>query len=304
MLRLGKKVFSMGSLTPVRVAFLGFMILVLLWGTPLSASKPGSNMSGQGQIGALSAEQVLANPEVLNQHLRAKNPGYQGNAQFAQDPVAGLVGDFNGTGISDLSPLSGIPFGALDLRGLPVSNLKPLQGMPLRLLGIEDTDVADLKPLNGMKLEKLYLNNTGVSDLRPLAGMPLAELMLVGTKVSDLRPLKGAALKMLWLNGTPVADISPLSACPLMSLTLEGTKVADLKPLSRMTSLKRLHIAQTPVSDLTPLKNLKLERLIFTPGNITKGLDVVRNMKTLTELGATLETKMPPEQFWSHYGKK
>jgi Leucine-rich repeat (LRR) protein len=109
---------------------------------------------------------------------------------------------------------------------------------------------------------------------------------------------------MLWLNATPVIDISPLASCTLMSLTLEGTKVANLRPLSRMISLKRLHIGQTPVSDLTPLKDLKLERLIFTPGNITRGLDVVRNMKTLTELGATLETKMPPEQFWSHYGKK
>jgi Leucine-rich repeat (LRR) protein len=79
--------------------------------------------------------------------------------------------------------------------------------------------------------------------------------------------------------------------------------VADLKPLSRITSLKRLHIGQTPVSDLTPLKYLKLERLIFTPGNITRGLDVVRNMKTITELGSTLETRMPPEQFWLRYSK-
>jgi Leucine-rich repeat (LRR) protein len=90
----------------------------------------------------------------------------------------------------------------------------------------------------------------------------------------------------------------------MKSLTLEGTKVADLRPLSRMTSLKRLHIGNTPVSDLSPLKTLKLERLIFTPRNIRKGLDVVRNMKTLMEVGTTLETRMPPEQFWSRYDRK
>ena len=68
-----------------------------------------------------------------------------------------------------------------------------------------------------------------------------------------------------------------------------------------MVTLQRLHIGETPVSDLTPLKGLMLTRLIFTPSKITKGLDVARNMKTLTEIGATLETKMAPAQFWALY---
>jgi hypothetical protein len=253
---------------------------------------------------ALNSAQVLANPEILHQRLKLKNPDYQGQAQFALDPLIGLVGDFNGSKISDLSPLEGIPFGALDLRGQGVSNLKPLQGMPLKLLGIEDSLVADLTPLKGMRLEKLYLNNTPVSDLGPLRGMPLKELMLVGTKVKDLKPLQGSPLQMLWLNNTQVFDISPLAGCPIRSLTLERTKVVDLKPLSKMASLKRLHIGETPVSDISPLKTLQLERLIFTPENIRKGLDVVRNMKTLTEIGTTLETRMPPEQFWSRHESK
>jgi Leucine-rich repeat (LRR) protein len=302
-----KKELQMGSWYPAKVAFLLFISLALLWVPPQSAAgqaKPGTNTSQTAQGTALSAEQVLADPGILHQRLKLKNPEYNGQAQFASDPALGLAADFTGSKISDLSGLAGIPFNALDLRGQPVSDLKPLKGMPLRILGIEDTRVADLSPVKGMKLEKLYLNNAPITDLRPLNGMPLKELMLAGIKVKDLKPLHGAPLQELWLNDTPVSDISLLIGCPMKSLTLEGTKVADLRPLSRMTSLKRLHIGNTPVSDLSPLKTLKLERLIFTPRNIRKGLDVVRNMKTLMEVGTTLETRMPPEQFWSRYDRK
>lgn len=254
-----------------------------------------------GGMAASTTEQGPARPETINQRLKAKNPHYDGQAQFATRPGLELVGDLSGTGITDISPLTGVPFGALDLRGLHLSNLEPLHGMPLKLLALEDTKVTDLTPLKGMKLEKLYLNNTGVAELGPLAGMPLQELMLVGTKVKDVGPLRGAPLQALWLNGTAVADISPLAGCPLVSLTLEGTKVVDLGPLSKMATLQRLHIGETPVSDLTLLRELRLTRLIFTPSKITKGLDVARNMKSLTEIGTTLETKMAPAQFWSLY---
>lgn len=246
----------------------------------------------------LTVGQVVASPELVHTRLRSKNPEYQNQAQFAVDPSLGLVGDLSAGGVHDLSPLQGIPFRALDLKGARVSDLTPLKGMPLVLLGLEDTDVADLSPLATMKLEKLYLSNTAVSDLRPLSGMPLKELMLVETGVKDLRPLRRAPIQMLWLNGTPVSDISPLSQCPLISLTLEGTNVTDLRPLAKMQTLQRLHLGQTGVSDLTPLRDLRLSRLIFSPANIKSGLEGVREMKTLTELGTTLDNRMPPQQFW------
>jgi internalin A len=294
---------KMPSWSPARIAIV-FLTLVFLWW-------PGLDVSGQSQSGksnppsalvaALSAKQILADPTALHQRLKDRNPDYNGNAQFAQDQTLGLVGDFTGSRVSDLSPLAGIPFNAIDLRGQTISDLDPLKGMPLTLLGIEDTQVNDLTPLTGIKLQKLYLNNAPVVDLRPLAGMPLKELMLAGTKVKNLMPLKGSPLQSLWLNNTPVSDISPLAGCRLVSLTLEGTWVADLKPLSKMTTLKRLHIGRTQVTDLMPLKALKLTRLVFTPGSITKGLDVARNMKSLREVGTSLDVLMPPGEFWSRY---
>jgi internalin A len=288
------------SWSPLKILLVAFLAMALSWG-------PGKNASGgtqQEKGSSLSAGQVLAQPDLLHQRLRAGNPWYNGKAQFVRDPVLGLAADFSQSGISDLSPLAGIPFNALDLRGQPVSDLSPLKGMPLRLLGIEDTRVTDLKPLAGMKLEKLYLNNTPVSDARPLARMPLKELMLVGTGIQDLTPLKGSPVQSLWLNNTQVSDISPLAGCRIVSLTLEGTRVSDLKPLSRMTSLKRLHIGGTPVSDLTPLEGLRLERLVFTPGNIKKGLGVARGMKSLREVGTSMDVLMPPRDFWSRQDRR
>lgn len=249
----------------------------------------------------LTAGQVVASPELVHTRLRSKNPEYQNQAQFAVDPSLGLVGDLSAGGVHDLSPLQGIPFRALDLKGARVSDLTPLKGMPLTVLGLEDTDVADLGPLAGMKLEKLYLSGTAVSNLRPLSGMPLKELMLVETGVKDLRPLRGAPIQMLWLNGAPVSDISPLADSPLISLTLEGTNVSDLRPLAKIPTLQRLHIGRTRVRDISPLRGLKLTRLIFSPAMIEAGLEGIRKMKTLTELGTTLENRMPPEQFWQLY---
>jgi Leucine-rich repeat (LRR) protein len=127
--------------------------------------------------------------------------------------------------------------------------------------------------------------------------------MLVGTQVKDLGPLKGIPVQMLWLNDTVVIDITSLADCPMKSLTLHRTKVTDLGPLARSTGLNRLHIGETPVHDLTPLKGLNLERLIFTPVSIKKGLDDMRNMRSLIVLGTTLEGMMPREQFWLFYDK-
>jgi Leucine-rich repeat (LRR) protein len=62
-----------------------------------------------------------------------------------------------------------------------------------------------------------------------------------------------------------------------------------------------LDIGETPVTDLTPLKNLSLTRLIFSPKNITTGLEPIRRMKSLTEVGVTLQTRMAPQKFWQLY---
>ena len=48
---------------------------------------------------------------------------------------------------------------------------------------------------------------------------------------------------------------------------------------------------------------MELSRLVFTIENIEGGLDVVRNMKSIKEIGATLEDvpNMTVESFWDQY---
>jgi hypothetical protein len=67
-----------------------------------------------------------------------------------------------------------------------------------------------------------------------------------------------------------------------------------------------LHIGETPVEDLTPLKGMHLTRLVFTPANIKKGLDVAKSLP-LSEIGTKFEDAekdlTSPEVFWAKLGK-
>jgi internalin A len=283
----------------LRTIFGVCVLAVMVVGCGKKAEEPVASVAApEVSFAAVTAEELLANKNLLHTRIRATNPGYKGGAEIAYDEALGLIGQINIATVTNLDGLKGMPFGALDLRGTPVSDLSPLKDMPLVMLGIEQTRVVDLSPLAGIKLKKLYLSKTAVTDLAPLAGMPLEELMLVDTKVSDLSALKGAPLKMLWLNNIPVSDIKPIAGCPLVSLTLEGTSVVDVSPLAKHETLERLHIGRTGVTDLSPLKGLKLARLIFNPKKITAGMDVVREMKTLQEVGPSLKDRMPPTMFW------
>jgi hypothetical protein len=132
--------------------------------------------------------------------------------------------------------------------------------------------------------------------------MPLKGLHCAHTQVSDLSPLKGMPLAVLGCEDTQVSDLSSLKGMPLRFLACEHTQVSDLSPLKEMP-LKDLTCNGTPVSDLTPLDGMNLTRIAFTPKNITKGLDVIRRMKSLKTIGPGVQSKdqFPPAEFWKKY---
>jgi Leucine-rich repeat (LRR) protein len=104
------------------------------------------------------------------------------------------------------------------------------------------------------------------------------------------------------VRDTKVVDLTALAGISLVSLDIQGSEVANLEVVARMTTLKRLNIANTPITDLRPLEGLGLERLIFTPQKITEGLDIVRGMPTLRELDIEFENgslTRSPESFWA-----
>lgn len=230
--------------------------------------------------------------------------------------------------VVDLQPLQGIPLTSLNLTGLQVSDLTPLEGIPLKQLVIRGTNVKDLSPLRGMQLTELILGAYGqegcapVTDFTPLKGMPLTNLDINFGKISDLSPLKGLPLNRLILSKTPVNDLAPLTGMPLTSLHLTLTQVADLSPLKGMPlteivfnntkvsdltplrdmPLTSIEMNDTPVNDLTPLKDMKLTLFVFTPKNITKGLEVIRNMTSIQQIATGgYQKRMPPAEFWKKY---
>jgi hypothetical protein len=95
----------------------------------------------------------------------------------------------------------------------------------------------------------------------------------------NIAPLKGMPLKGLWLSNTAVDDLSALAGMPLSDLRFQETKVTDL----------------------TPLDGMAIQVIEFGPRSIKKGLHVLRNMKTLTQIHAGGGVSAAPEDFWKRY---
>jgi internalin A len=277
---------------------------------PPASSGQASEPAKDSEAATAAAPQTQIWSELsLHRAVREKNPGYTGQGTFQLTPEGQpevvALGNCN---VNDISMLAGMPLRMLDLMKCPVTDISVLKGMPLAELYLEDSGIEDLSPLIGNStLKKLYLTSTNVKSLKPLKGLPIEELNLIGCRADDLTPLAGMPLRMLWLTGLPVSDVSPLVSTPLVSLTLHRTRVENLQPLATLRTLQRLHIGETPVKDLTPVASLPLTRLVFTPATIEKGIDSIRRIPSLQQVGVEFEedmgTLMAPGDFWSRFDK-
>ena len=114
----------------------------------------------------------------------------------------------------------------------------------------------------------------------------LTDLNLAGTKVSDvgLAHFKDCKnLKHLYLDRTQVGDAG----------------LANFKGMRLMA----LNIDDTAITDLTSLQGMPLEHIHLTPKNITRGLDVLRDMKSLKTIGIRWDQAWPAAEFWERYDK-
>lgn len=212
------------------------------------------------------------------------------------------------TKVQDLTPLHGMKLSSVELNNTPIRDLTPLRGMPFTTLDLSGCrQFRDLTPIKDMPLTGLGLGFTGVSDLSLLKDMPLTSLGLVGIGVFDLSPLKDMPLAALDLtNCGAVKDLGPLRNLKLRSLHLNGCgQVKDLAPLRGMP-LTVLSIVGMGATDLTPLEGMSLHTLYFRPQDIKQGIDVVRQMKSLQQIGLHFGgfTTYTPEVFWRKYDAK
>jgi len=168
------------------------------------------------------------------------------------------LGEWKRRGVSDLSPLAGLPLTRLQIQGSLVQDLSPLRGMPLDSLNIDVSLVSSLDSLEGMPLSLLTFNGTAVADLSPLQGMPLKILTCAFTPVSDLSPLRGLSLTRLNLAGSKVTDLGPLLGMPLQTLDCHVLKISDFSPL-RQSPLKSLICSRIPPDQFSIIQQLPLE---------------------------------------------
>jgi serine/threonine protein kinase/tetratricopeptide (TPR) repeat protein len=230
------------------------------------------------------------------------------------------------TKVADLGPLEGMPLTDIDCAATLVDSLEPLRGMQLRRINCYGVPVTDLEPLRGMPLEWVRVPLTDVTDFSPLVGAPIEHLDVAGTSLTDLSlfrnmplstldvnrcydladisALKGMALRELCLDYDRIADFSPLRGLPLEVLSCSHMPVEDLSPLTGMP-LTDLRCYEAAVSDLTPLKGMELTHIGFTPKNITKGMDVLREMQSLKRIFPWYSPDpnggFTAEEFWRRY---
>jgi len=254
------------------------------------------------RYGKNTAEARQAMLEILKKRVKTAWPAWQ------LDPAKqhGLTMDDTGlltlslqecTEVAGLGPLEGMAIRSLNVAHCrSVRDLSPLRGMPLTSLELQGTSVEDLSPLAGMRLTSLGLSFCAVTDFSPLRGMPLTSLSLAGTRLQDLSLLKGMPLTSLDLGNTSVGDLSPLRGMPLNSLDVfDCGNVRDLSPLVGMP-LTYLRInGAVGVTDLSQLQGMELSAIRFDT-KVTKGVDVLRRMKSLTNIN-----DLPAEEFWKKY---
>lgn len=273
------------------------------------------------RIAALpAAEQV----EEVRKELIRRNPGYDGKFEHkiedgvvteikvVTDKVTDIapIRVFNGLRVFDCGGTNtGKSNGLLaDLKSLEGMNLAGLMDLNLRFTKVTDAGIAYFK---GCKdLRHLDLGGTKITDrtLIHFKDCKLTCLYLTGTRVSDAGLVhfqNCEDLRELGLAGTKVSDAGMVyfKDCKnLTNLQLDGTQVsaACLANFKGM-SLRYLWIQNTGITDLTPLLGMPLEDIRLSPKNIIKGLDILRDMKTLKTIGTAWDQSWPAAEFWERY---
>jgi serine/threonine-protein kinase len=251
--------------------------------------------------------------DAVSQMLKALNPGFDGklSAPWNESSPA-VIQDghvvtvrISGDKVADLSPIRALSelrqleCWATQDTGEPL-DLSPLFGTKIRTLSCFGRH-PDLSMVKGLQLSELGCIGGKLTDLTPLSGAPLTFLGLSGNwEIKSLEPLKGMALTGLACDNCQLADLSPLRGMPLTVLFCFATNVADLSPLKGMP-LETLNCDHTPVKDLSPLTGMKLKRLTFTPNPELKGLEAIRQMDSLVEIGTAQDKMISSNEFWKRY---
>ncbi len=122
--------------------------------------------------------QSVADPYAdLHAALKQANPAYANEGVFEEKDGKVFRVKLIECGVTDLTPLRGLPLTELYVTENGIQDLSPLRGMQLTHLGIALNKIADLAPLRGMPLQVLICNGNPIKDLSPLTDAPLRALL-------------------------------------------------------------------------------------------------------------------------------
>jgi hypothetical protein len=125
-------------------------------------------------------------------------------------------------------------------------------------------------------------------------------LDLTGCQITDISFLKNAPIAVLNLKDTRVTNLVDLAGMKLVYLNIEGTAVSDLSPIKGMP-LRDLRIRNSAVTDLTPLEDMPIRYLAFSSKKITRGLDIVRNLKSIQTICDDDGKPLSPSEYWKNF---
>jgi serine/threonine protein kinase len=189
----------------------------------------------------------------------------------------GLTAELPPAGITDLSPLQGLPLTALYCAGNRIGSLEPLRGMALVTLNCGGNPIADLEPLRGMPLQTLLCECTKIRSLTPLRDSPLVMLNCGGCPLQDgLEPLRGMKLTWLACWGCGLDSLEPLRGMPLQNLYCDANRIVSLGPLAGMP-LAALFCSCNLIESLEPLAGMPLV-ILHCGGNRITSLEPLRGM--------------------------
>ncbi len=279
----------------------------------VAGGKPWESPDFQRWMKDVAAKPALEQVDAVSKKLMELNPGFDGQISSpwgeSKPPV---IQDDNVVEmqifidkVADLSPIRALPeLGKLHClfrqKTTQRIDLSSLNGTRIHMLKTV-VGTIDLSTVKGLPLTDLACFGSGVTNLTPISGMPLHTLWLTGNwELTNLEPLKGMPLTFFTCDNTQVADLSPLYGMRLTGLICHVTKVADLSPLKGMP-LEELTCDRTLITDLSPLAGMKLKRLSFTPKPELKGLQAIRQMNSLAEIGTGNGKMISSSEFWKQY---
>jgi formylglycine-generating enzyme required for sulfatase activity/serine/threonine protein kinase len=226
----------------------------------------------------------------------------------------GLLADLTALKAMNLAALTQINLGCTkvtDAGMVYFKDCKVLRGLYLDGTKVTDAGMVyfkDCKHLTALRLDTTKVTDRGLVHFQDCRD--LTYLNLSWTKVSDegLAHFKDCQnLTSLNLGGTRVSDAGLIHFKDCKALTrleLQYTEVGDASLTTFKGMLLRvLWFDKTGITDLTPLQGMPLQDIRLTPKNFTRGLDILRDVKSLKTIGTSWAQSWPAAEFWERYDK-